>query len=68
MARSEALAFPGEFPAEQGRQLDHLEKIATLVRNDTPDIELERLFQEKDYEGVRRRFRKLMDDLGKEGD
>ena len=56
-ARREALAFPGGFPAAQARQVGHLEKIAHLVRTDTPDLELERLFQEGDLDAVNRYLR-----------
>ena len=49
-ARSEALAVSGGFEREQARQLNQLEKIAVLVRRDTPDLESERLLREGDEE------------------
>lgn len=60
-ARNEALAFPGGFQAERDRQAAQLEQVALVVREDTPDIELERLLQEGDTEGVLRHIRKRMD-------
>ena len=53
-ARQEALAIPGGFQAERERQLEHLGKLAWLVREDTPDLELERLMLEGDVEGLAR--------------
>jgi hypothetical protein len=60
-ARSAALALPGGFPAEQARQLDRLVKIVRLVKDDVPDLELERLHQEGDIEGVVDYLKKLRD-------
>jgi len=60
--RSDALAIPNGFPDEQARQLRELEKITALVRGDTPDLELERLFHEGDLEGVWQHLRKLQRD------
>jgi hypothetical protein len=66
-ARNDALAIPDGFPTEQARQLGQLEKIGLLVKGDTPDLELERLTQEDDWEGVLAHLRKLQDDLEKGG-
>ena len=68
-ARNEALAFPGGFPTEQAHQLEQLEKIALLVREDTPDLELERPphARKATFEGARQHLRKLNDDLQKGG-
>ena len=66
-ARQEALAFPDGFPAEQARQVDQLEKMAGSVRADTPDLELERLTREGDFDGAAAHLRKLMDDDSKGG-
>jgi hypothetical protein len=55
-ARNEALAIPGGFPNEQARQRGELEKITSLVRADTPDLEPERLRQEGDLAGHLRRL------------
>ncbi|HEY0873602.1 MAG TPA: hypothetical protein VGD94_09025 [Vicinamibacterales bacterium] len=60
-ARNAALALPGGFPAEQARQLTHLEKIALLVREDSPDLEGERLFLEGDIAGMLRHMRARID-------
>jgi hypothetical protein len=59
-ARNAALALPGGFPAEQARQLTHLEKMALLVREDTPDLEAERLFLEGDIPGMLRHMRAMI--------
>ena len=57
-ARTDALTVPGEFQAQQSSQLGQLEKIALLVREDTPGIELdERLTLEGDFEGVLRKLK-----------
>lgn len=56
-ARSEALLFPGGFPAEQANQLKHLENMAVLVREDTADLQAERFFQEGNVEGMLEHFR-----------
>ena len=57
--RTAALALPGGFPTEQASQVDHLEQMAALVRFDSPDLEMERLFQEGDIEGVLRHLQQL---------
>jgi len=64
-ARNEALAFPEGFSTEQARQLHHLEGIAVLIGTDAPDIELERLTQEGDWDGVLKRLRSLQKGGGK---
>jgi hypothetical protein len=47
-----------EFQAQQSSQLGQLEKIALLVRADTPGIELdEHLTLESDFEDVRRKLK-----------
>lgn len=66
-ARDQALAFPGGFPGEQARQLEQLVKIAAFIREDTPDLELERLNQDGDFDGALKHFRSLWDDLEKGG-
>ena len=58
-ARNNELALPDGFPAEQARQLETLEKMALLVRGSLPDLELVRLQQEGDIEGVIRHLRAL---------
>jgi hypothetical protein len=63
-ARSAALLFPGGFPAERQRQLEHLEKMAALVRGGEPDQELERLYEAGDVDGVLERLRRLRDSVG----
>jgi hypothetical protein len=67
-ARNDALAFPGGFPAEQTRQLAQLEKISHLVGEDTPDLELERLTREGDFDGALEHLRKIMGDLPEGGE
>ncbi len=62
-ARSDALVFPGGFPAEQASQLKHLERMALLVREDTADLEAERFFQEGDVECMLEHFRSKMRQL-----
>ena len=59
-ARTAAIAFPGGFPAQQARQVERLAKISALVSGATPDLELERLWQEGDVEGYVARIRTLM--------
>jgi hypothetical protein len=60
-ARNQALAFPGAFQREQARQVEQLEQIAELVTRDTPDIELVRLEQEGDWDGVLNHLAKIRD-------
>ena len=67
-ARSVALPFPGGYTAERQRQLEHLEKMASLVRGGEPDPELERLYQEGDAEGVLEHLRKTDSALGRTRD
>jgi hypothetical protein len=50
--RNVQLMNPGGFPAERERQAAMLDRMAELVRSDTPDLELERLWQEEDHKGV----------------
>ena len=50
-ARADVLVEPGGFPAERDRQLDILAGMAELVTNAEPDLEAERLLQERDIEG-----------------
>jgi hypothetical protein len=66
-ARDEALAIPNGFPVEQTRQLEQLAKMAALVQGHTPDIELERLIQEGDWEGAATYLQKLEADPDKGG-
>ena len=63
-ARSAALLFPGGFPAERHRQLERLEKMLVLVRGGEADLELERLCQERNVEGVLEHLRRLRDSGG----
>jgi len=58
-ARSEGLAMSGGFEREQARQLDQLEKIAVMVRRDTPDLESARLLRESDEERARQYLESL---------
>jgi hypothetical protein len=60
-ARNDALAFPGGFQRELARQLAQLEKVVALVQADVPDLELERMTQEGDFDGVLRHLQTLMD-------
>ena len=53
-ARSEALIEPGGYQAEQEIQLADLETITALIREDSPDLELERLQLENDVAGTLR--------------
>jgi hypothetical protein len=62
-ARNDALAYPGGFPAEQARQLVHLKNMASLVREATPDLELERLIQAGDTAGANAHLQRLWDEL-----
>ena len=60
-ARTAAIASPGGFPAQQARQVERLAKVSALVADDTPDLELERLWHDGDVEGYVARIRTLMD-------
>jgi len=60
-ARTEALIQPGGFPEERTRQVEHLRRMIDLVTVDEPDLELERLYQEGDIDGMLRRAWRLMD-------
>ncbi len=62
-ARSDALVFPGGFPAEQASQLKHLERMAFLVREDTADLQAERFLQEGNVAGMLEHFRSKMRQL-----
>jgi hypothetical protein len=59
--RDTALAFPGGYPTERSRQLKELERLADLVRDDEPDIELERFMQEGDFDSAIEYLRRLWD-------
>lgn len=50
--RAEAIAFPEGFSDAKTRQLGRLEKVAELVRADSPDLELEVLYHEENYEAA----------------
>ena len=65
-ARSDALVFPGGFPAEQASQLKHLERMALLVREDTADLQAERFFQEGNVEGMLEHFRSRFGSLSED--
>jgi hypothetical protein len=47
-------------------QIGQLEKIAALVREDTPDMELERLVQDGDIQGALNHIRKSINEEGGE--
>lgn len=66
--RAEALAIPEGFPAEQARQITLLDRLALLVREDTPDLEGERLFQEGDYDGMMQHYARRLSDAMREAD
>jgi hypothetical protein len=57
--RNEALPFPGGFPTERARQVNHLRKLIQLTEDVEPDLELERLWQEEDHEGALAHLRLL---------
>jgi hypothetical protein len=63
-ARAEALFAPGGYVAEQSRQGEHLARMATLVSTDAPDLEMERLFQEGDIDGMRRHLERRLAEGG----
>lgn len=65
-ARTDALFVPGGFPEERARQGDQLRKMAELVGIDEPDIEMERLIQDRDVEGMLRHMQKLTDQANDE--
>lgn len=62
--RNAQLANPGGFPSERDRQAETLEKLAAIVRSDTPDVELERLWLEGDNEGAVRHVLRLLREGG----
>jgi hypothetical protein len=64
-ARNGLLGVPGGFPEEKSRQLEQLRKTIELVEADEPDLEMERLSQEDDLEGLLRHVRRI---LGKRDD
>jgi hypothetical protein len=66
-ARNEALVFPEGFPAEKTRQLTQLKNMALLVSDATPDLELEPLTQEEDWDRIVQHLKELQDDLEKGG-
>jgi Spy/CpxP family protein refolding chaperone len=66
-ARTEALITPGGFSEERSRQVEYLNAMAKLVAADEPDLEMERLYNEGDVEGVLRRVRRLRADGEKGG-
>ena len=61
-ARTEALITPNGFPDERARQVEQLNAMTRLVAADEPDLEMERLYNEGDVDGVLRRARRLLDD------
>jgi hypothetical protein len=62
-ARTRGLPFSGGFFAEQKRQLQLLGRMADFVRAETPDLEMESLSQECNFEGLMRYFRDLLTEL-----
>ena len=66
-ARNEQLDFPDGWPSEQARQLNQLKQMVKMVEGDKPDLELERLTREGDFEGAVRHIQKLWDDIAKGG-
>ena len=64
-ARTEALSVPDGFPNERARQVDQLRQMADGIAADEPDIELERLFLEKDLEGALRHVKERVEKPGK---
>jgi hypothetical protein len=59
-ARTEALGIPGGFPEERARQVTRLHAMADEVARDQPDLEMERLYQEGDDEGMHRHIMQLL--------
>jgi hypothetical protein len=62
-ARQERLFGPGGFQTEQRRQLDELERLARLVREDTPDLEYQRLVHEGNFDSLLDYLRRRRDGL-----
>jgi hypothetical protein len=62
--RREALALPGGFTAAQSRQIEQLEKLVAMVRDDKPDLEGERLYQEGDMTGYAKHLRARLKESG----
>ena len=63
--RTEALIEPGEFQVERDRQVAELRGLADLINVDEPDLELERLCQEGDLEGLARYVQKKLAEQGR---
>jgi len=61
-ARNATLGEPGGFPAERDRQVALLRDFADMIEADTPDLEIERLWQEGDMEGFARYVQSRLSD------
>ena len=62
-ARDEAVATPGGFNQEQARQVTLLKGFVELIKNATPDAELDRLSWASYFALTDEQMRYLMDDL-----
>jgi hypothetical protein len=62
-ARHQQLFVPGGFQTVQGRQLDELAKLARLVREDTPDLEYQRLLHEGNFDSLFKYLRRRLNEL-----
>lgn len=60
-ARSAVLHIPDGFTTARADQIRHLEAMKVLVSIDEPDLELERLAREGDWDGVLEHLRKRRD-------
>ena len=56
-ARRAMGGFPGAAPVEHARQVRSLENMVGLVRSEAPELELERLMQEEQFDEVARRLK-----------
>jgi hypothetical protein len=62
-ARHEQLFEPGGFQAEQRHQLDELERLARIVRQERPDLEFERLLHEGNFNSLLNYLHRRRDEL-----
>ena len=60
-ARRAMGGFPGAAPVEHARQVRSLENMVGLVRSEAPELELERLMQEEEFDEVARRLKEALD-------
>ena len=66
-ARTAEMFRPNGFQEQQQRQVTQLKKILAMVETDVPDVEMERLYHDRDWAGMAAHIKNLFEHEGEKG-